>query len=95
MVSRLKCHSTYLFCKKSFAAYTLTEFNEDLFMINTLETRIAGTRKVMLKIHSGKLLTLDNVLHVPTIRKNLVSIALLIKNGFKCVLVRQSCNNEG
>ena len=31
--------------------------------------------------------TLNNVLHVPTIRKNLVSAALLIKSGYKFVLV--------
>ena len=41
----------------------------------------------MLKMTSGKVLTLNNILHVPTIRKNLVSNALLVKNGFKCVLV--------
>ena len=41
----------------------------------------------MLKLTFGKVLTLNNVLHVPTIRKNLVYDALLIKNGFKCVLV--------
>jgi len=32
-------------------------------------------------------LTLNNVLHVSTIRKNLVSTSLLVKNGFKCVFV--------
>ena len=36
---------------------------------------------------SGKVLTLNNVLHVPTIWKNLVSTALLVKNMFMCVLV--------
>ena len=56
-------------------------------MGNIATTRIAGTGKVMLKMTSGKVLTLNNVLHVPTIRKNLVSAALLVKNGFKCVLV--------
>nr|XP_033517541.1 uncharacterized protein LOC117281801 [Nicotiana tomentosiformis] len=35
----------------------------------------------------GKVVTLNNVLHVPEIRKNLVSTALLVKNGFKCVFV--------
>ncbi|XP_015167796.1 uncharacterized protein [Solanum tuberosum] len=72
--------------KEAFATYTSAEFNEDLFMGNTT-TRIAGTGKVMLKMTSGKVLTLNNFLRVPTIRKNLVSIALLVKNGFKCVLV--------
>ena len=56
-------------------------------MGNTTTARIAGTEKVMLKMISGKILTLNNVLHVPTIRKNLVSVAPLVKNGFKCVLV--------
>ena len=56
-------------------------------MANTTTTRMAGTENVMLKMTSDKVLTLNNVLHVPTIRKNLVSVALLVKNGFKCVLV--------
>lgn len=34
---------------------------------------------------SGKELTLNNVLHVPDIRKNLVSGSLLSKAGFKLV----------
>ena len=34
---------------------------------------------------SGKELTLTNVLHVPEIRKNLISGSLLSKNGFKMV----------
>ena len=40
----------------------------------------------MLKMTSDKVLTLNSVLHVPTIWKNTVSTALLVKNGFKCVL---------
>ena len=34
---------------------------------------------------SGKEFTLNNVLHVPDIRKNLVSGSLLSKNGFRLV----------
>ena len=73
--------------KEVFATYTPAECDEFLFMGNTATARIAGTGKVMLKMTSDKVLTLNNVLHVPTIRKNLVSVALLVKNGFKCVLV--------
>ena len=36
---------------------------------------------------SEKVLTLNNVLHFHTIKKNSASVVLLIKNGFKCVLV--------
>ena len=67
--------------------YTPTEYDEDLVMGNTATARIAETGKVMLKMTFGKVLTLNNVLHVPTIRKNLVYVALLVKNVFKCVLV--------
>ena len=56
-------------------------------MGNTATSRIARTGKVMLKMTFGKVLTLNSVLHIPTIRKNLVSSALLVKNEFKCVLV--------
>ena len=67
--------------------YTPLEYDEDLFMGNTATSRIAGTGKVMFKMTSEKVLTFNDVLHVPTIRKNLVCAALLVKNGFKCILV--------
>ena len=75
------------FAQEAFATYTPVEYDEDLFMGNTATSRIAGTGKVMLKMTSGKVLTLNNVVHVPTIRKNLVYDALLVMNGFKCILV--------
>ena len=56
-------------------------------MGNTTTTRIARNGKVKMKITSGKVYPLNNVLHVLTIRKNLVSSAFLFKNRFKCVLV--------
>ena len=40
-----------------------------------------------LKMTSGKELTLNNVLHVPDIHKNLVSGSLLSKNGFRLVFL--------
>lgn len=36
---------------------------------------------------SGKVVTLKNILHVPEIHKNLIFIALLVKNKFKYVFV--------
>lgn len=73
--------------KEAFATYTLSEFGEDLFIGNKATTRTARTRKVMLKMTSFKVLTLNNVLHVPTIRKIFIFGVLLVKNGFKCFLV--------
>jgi hypothetical protein len=41
---------------------------------------------VDLKFTSGKIVQLKNVQHVPTIRKNIVSVSLLLRDGFKVVL---------
>ncbi|GMP86562.1 hypothetical protein CsSME_00039293 [Camellia sinensis var. sinensis] len=54
---------------------------EQLFMGNSYTSTVAGQGKVILKMTSRKELTLNNVLHVPDIRKNLVSGSLLSKNG--------------
>ena len=60
---------------------------EQLFMENSSTSKVEGQGKVILKLTSGKKLTLNNVLHVLEIRKNLVSGSLLSKNGFKVVFV--------
>ena len=49
-------------------------------------TDVLGTGEVFLKFTSGQELVLKDVLHVPEIRKNLVSGFLLNKVGFKQVL---------
>ena len=54
-------------------------------MGNSSTARVEGKGKVILKMTSGKELTFNDVLHVPDIRKNLVSGSLLSKNGFKLV----------
>jgi len=46
-------------------------------------TPVLGKGKVFLKHTSGKTLALSNVLHVPSIRVNLISVALLSKVGVK------------
>nr|GEX71289.1 ATP-dependent DNA helicase PIF1-like [Tanacetum cinerariifolium] len=54
-------------------------------MGNSSCSKVHGTGNIVLKMTSGKELTLKNVLHVPEIRKNPVSGSLLSKNGFKLV----------
>ena len=51
-------------------------------MRNSASSTVEGQGKVLLKMTSGKQLTLNNVLYVPKIRKNLVSQSLLNKHGF-------------
>ena len=79
--TRATCH---VCCdKKMFSTYK--ECGEQLFMGNSSIARAAGIGKVILKMTSGKELTLNNVLHVPEIRKNLIAGFLMLKNGFKLV----------
>ena len=59
---------------------------EEIFMGNSSTFKVVGKRMVILKMTSGKKLTLNDVLHMPDIRKNLVSCSLLSKNDFKLVI---------
>ncbi|XP_073119815.1 uncharacterized protein [Henckelia pumila] len=68
-----------------FANLEESENGEMLFMGNSATSEIKGQGKVVLKMTSGKELTLNNVLYMPDIRKNLVSGSLLNKHGFRIV----------
>ncbi|KAL0414013.1 UNVERIFIED_CONTAM: Retrovirus-related Pol polyprotein from transposon TNT 1-94 [Sesamum radiatum] len=70
--------------KEMFSTYTPIN-GRKLFMGNSATSNIVGLGKVVLKMTSGKELTLIDVLHVPDIRKNLVSGSLLVKSGFRLV----------
>ena len=73
--------------KGMFSSYALAGPKKELHIGNSSTSKIEGTGNILLKMTSGKTLTLKNVLHVPEIRKNLVSTSLLVKNGFKVVFV--------
>ncbi|KAG7564246.1 Zinc finger CCHC-type [Arabidopsis suecica] len=68
-----------------FSTYEQGSAGEKLYMGNASTATIAGKGKVVLKLTSGKELALTNVLHVPEIRKNLISGSLLSNKGFKIV----------
>ncbi|KAL0347056.1 UNVERIFIED_CONTAM: Retrovirus-related Pol polyprotein from transposon TNT 1-94 [Sesamum calycinum] len=70
--------------KEMFSTYTPIN-GRKLFMENSATSNIVGIGNVVLKMTSGKELTLIDVLHVPDIRKNLVSGSLLVKSGFRLV----------
>ena len=73
--------------KKMFSSYQTINNGEKLFMGKSFSSKVEGQGKVVLKMTSGKELTLNDVLHVPEVRKNLVSGSLLSKKGFKLVFV--------
>ena len=71
--------------KMMFSTFEPIETGEKVFMGNSATSDIKGQGKVVLKMTSGKELTLTNVLYVPEIRKNLVSGSLLNSHGFRLV----------
>ena len=68
-----------------FSEYKQIDDGEKLYMGNSSASNVEGKRNVMLKFTSGKVVTLTDVLHVPEIRKNLVSGPIPSKKGFKLV----------
>ena len=75
-----------MFADKSlFKTYEEVTDGQEVQMGNQTCAKVAGRGNVELNFTSGKTLTLLNVLHVPNIRKNLVSVNLVCKRGFKVV----------
>ena len=67
-----------------FASYTpVRDDSKVVYLGDSHTAQVLGKGKVMLKLTLGKTLTLNGVLHVPNIRANLVSVALLGKVGDK------------
>ncbi|XP_071719215.1 uncharacterized protein [Rutidosis leptorrhynchoides] len=71
--------------KSLFKTFKEVTSGDKMFMGNSAIADIKGEGNVILKMTSGKELTLTNVLYVPEIRKNLVSGWLLNKFGFRLV----------
>ena len=65
-----------------FKTYTKVE-GESCYMGNSATSKVEGKGTVVLKMTSEKELTLTEVLHVPDIRKNLISGAVLVNKGFR------------
>ena len=63
--------------------FTLGDEEEQVYLDDSRTTPVLRKGKVLLKLTFGKTLALSGVLHVPSIRVNLISIALLGKVGVK------------
>ncbi|PHU16871.1 hypothetical protein BC332_12566 [Capsicum chinense] len=75
--------------KELFSSFAPAQAEEMIYMANSATAKVEGTGKICLKMTSGKVLTLNNVLYVPELRRNLISVSLLDKNGFKCVTISE------
>ncbi|PHU20670.1 Serine carboxypeptidase-like 17 [Capsicum chinense] len=73
--------------KELFSSFALAQVEEIIYMASSATAKVEGTGKICLKMTSRKVLTLNNVLYVLDLRRNLISVSLLDKNGFKFVTV--------
>ena len=64
-----------------------------VYLRDSHTTQVLGKGKVMLKLTLGKTLALNDVLHGPNIRANLVSVALLRKVSFEFDRIVMTKNN--
>lgn len=69
------------------ATYKAATNEVQVFMGNSSTSKGEGKRKIVLRLTFRKELTLNNVLYVSKICKNLVSGAVLHKNGFNLVFL--------
>ena len=65
------------------ADYQKLEHNEQPIRSNSDVSRVKGKGKVTLKRTFGKKLTLNKVLHISDICKNLISESILSEKGFE------------
>jgi len=72
--------------KSQFKNYEEAVDGQEVLMGNSNTAKVMGKGIIELQFISGKKLILVNVLHVPEIRKNLVSANLLCKKGVKAVI---------
>ena len=69
--------------KKMFSTHNPVGNRRKIFMGNSSTSKIEGIEKVVLKMTTGRFLTLKDVPHALEIQKNLVSGLLSSKNCFK------------
>ena len=70
-----------------FTSYTsVGDGEEQVYLGDCRTTPLLGKGKVLLKLTFGKTLALSDVLYVPSIRVNLIFVALLSKVGVKVSL---------
>jgi len=58
-------------------------YGECIYMGNSMTARVMGEEKILVKFSSGKLLSLSNMLYMPSLRRNLVSSVFFNKVGLK------------
>ncbi|KAH9768293.1 Integrase catalytic domain-containing protein [Citrus sinensis] len=77
--------------KKFFLSYKEETKGQMVLMGNNNAAIVVGKGVVEINFTSGKKVTLYNVFHVPSVRKNLISASCMCKHGLKIVLEGNTC----
>ncbi|KAH9672197.1 hypothetical protein KPL70_017637 [Citrus sinensis] len=77
--------------KKFFLSYKEETEGQMVLIGNNNAAIVAGKGVVEINFTSGKKVTLYNVFHVPSVRKNLISASCMCKHGLKIVLEGNTC----
>eukprot|EP00253_Pinus_taeda_P033808 PITA_33808 len=64
----------------------------DVFLGDDRKARIVGHGKLKLKLQGGRVRTLLDVLHIPALSRNLISVSKLDDAGVKIVFKKDTCN---
>ena len=72
-------------------ARTLRKGERSLRVADGKEAEVKSVGSISLVLDSGFILRLNNVVYVPSIRRNLISVSLLDDDGFKCNFGNNKC----
>ncbi|KAL1223474.1 Retrovirus-related Pol polyprotein from transposon TNT 1-94 [Cardamine amara subsp. amara] len=65
-----------------FETYTIVD-GGNIKMANNSVSKVAGIDSIKIRTHYGRFVTLNDVRHVPSMEKNLISVSLLDSRGFQ------------
>ena len=73
--------SAYHLCRDKEMFSTYATCDRLVWMVNNMANRVIGKRTVRFRMADGRSLKLTKVRHVPSLRKNLISIGMLDSKG--------------
>ncbi|KAL1197963.1 Retrovirus-related Pol polyprotein from transposon TNT 1-94 [Cardamine amara subsp. amara] len=76
--------ASYHMCPRRewFETYTIVD-GGNIKMANSSVSKVAGIGSIKIRTHDGRFVTLNDVRHVPSMEKNLISVSLLDSRGFQ------------
>jgi hypothetical protein len=63
---------------------TLRRGEKSIRVINVVEAEVEAIGELPLELNNGFILRLHNVLYIPSLSRNLISVSCLNDNGFDC-----------